>query len=150
MQPNDTPHDTSYDAFQRLVGNTLLAWGAGSTLAGVAGLFVRGNGLLRQAAIQSIAWGAIDAAIGLFGLRSARRQAARGEATAPQARRFRLIVLVNAGLDVGYIAGGLALVRQAQGRAGRAGMGVGIIIQGAFLLLFDTALTLLSGQWTSE
>ncbi|NJM05009.1 hypothetical protein HC891_00430 [Candidatus Gracilibacteria bacterium] len=47
-------------------------------------------------------------------------------------------MLVNAGLDVGYILGGLALLRSEQ--PGRQGMGLSIVMQGAFLLAYDAWL----------
>jgi hypothetical protein len=57
-------------------------------------------------------------------------------------------LLVNAGLDLGYIAGGLALIHQARGRPDRAGMGLGIVPQGLFLLCYDLLLAGLAGKWS--
>ncbi|HEU4323232.1 MAG TPA: hypothetical protein VFS21_08760 [Roseiflexaceae bacterium] len=140
QQPSDFP------AFERLAGDTLIGWGLASVLAGALGLATN-NTVLRQASIQAIAWGAIDAAIGLFGRRSATRHAADPDQPA-RARRFRLIVLVNAALDVGYVAAGLTLIRRSAGKPARTGMGLGILSQGLFLLLFDCALAWLSGTYT--
>ena len=142
--------DPTFFHFQERVLNVLWRWGVASVAIGLPALFVR-NSVVRQAGIQSIAWGAIDAALAFFGRRSARQ---RIEHNAPdaltQARRFRLIVAVNAVLDVGYGAGGWQLMRTARGRAERTGMGLGIIVQGLFLLLFDSALTWFSSRWTRE
>jgi hypothetical protein len=141
---------SSFFRFQERVGRALLAWGVGSIAAGLAGVPSR-NRVVRHAGLQSIAWGAIDAALGLCSRRGASRQIAAGAAdAATHARRFRAIVLVNTVLDVGYLAGGWALVRSARGRADRAGAGLGIMAQGLFLLLFDAALTWLSGRWVRE
>lgn len=139
--------DPGYYDFQKLVGQTLLTWGGINAVLGMAAQLFP-NPFIKQFGLQALVWGAIDAVIGLFGLRDARRKQAERAAIKPQARRFRVIVLVNALLDVGYISGGMFALRRANARGDRAGMGVGIIVQGAFLLLFDTALALLSGRWT--
>jgi carboxylesterase len=95
-----------------------------------------------------MAWGAIDAAIALGGRRAARRrQAARPDALAPgivdreanrEARRLARLLWFNTGLDVLYVAGGLALAftRGATSPFWR-GTGWGIAVQGAFLFVFD-------------
>jgi len=54
------------------------------------------------------------------------------------------------GIDAGYIVGGLALVRRASGRAGRAAAGVGIVIQGIVLLLLDVFLAGVFHQHTRD
>src|SRR3569832_2109310 len=116
--------------FQERVLKILLAWGAGSVAVGAPALLSR-NQALRHAGIQALAWGAIDAALAYLGRRGARAKiAAQAQVGATQARRFRTILLVNAGLDVGYVAGGLALARTSRGRADRLGMGIGILVQG--------------------
>jgi hypothetical protein len=59
-----------------------------------------------------------------------------------QSKRLRALLLVNAAADVAYVAGGAAIaVRGFRGRTTwrmGAGDGVGIIVQGAFLLVLDT------------
>lgn len=136
----------TYRAFQRLLSDVLLAWGGLNMLAGMALLFAR-NAVLRHIGIQSVAWGAIDAALGLLGRRNADRQ--RGN-VAQHARSFQRLVAVNAALDVVYMLGGHALVTGAHGRTARAGAGVGIMIQGAFLFLFDSMLALAVRRWTRD
>lgn len=136
--------DASYYDFQDAVGRTLLVWGGANVVAGAAAQ-ASGNPFLKQFGMQALVWGAIDAALALLGLRGAAKKRAERSDQTVQARRFRLIVALNALLDVGYIAGGVALARN--GRNERAGMGIGVIVQGAFLLLFDLALVALSGHW---
>lgn len=139
-------NDRSFFHFQYRVLGVLWAWGLGSVAAGLPALLSR-NQVARQAGIQAIAWGAIDAALAWFGRRDARKKISASATDGPrQARRFRTILLINAGLDVGYVAGGWALLRRARGRDERAGMGIGIIIQGLFLLVFDSALAWLVGR----
>ncbi len=64
--------------------------------------------------------------------------------SAVRSQRLQKILLFNAGLDVGYIATGLYLTERAR-RGGRhdemlKGFGQSLIMQGAFLLVFDLAL----------
>ncbi len=59
--------------------------------------------------------------------------------------RLRRVLLVNAGLDVGYLAVGAALVRRARWR----GDGWAVLVQGGFLLVLDaTAARALGGSAT--
>lgn len=135
--------------FQDRVLSVLQAWGFVSMAVG-APLLASRNAVLRHIGLQALSWGAIDALLAVFGRRGARKNIARGATDGPrQARRFRLILLANAMLDVGYIAGGLALLRRAHGRADRAGMGVGIVPQGVFLLGFDALLAWCAGRWAA-
>jgi hypothetical protein len=139
--------DTTFFHFQERVSQILLAWGLGSVALGLPALRSH-NPLARHAGMQSIAWGAIDAALGFLGRRGARKNIQSGHADAArQARRFRMLVFVNSFLDLGYIAGGWVLVRRARGRGDRAGTGLGIMAQGLFLLIFDGLLTWLTGRW---
>jgi hypothetical protein len=59
-----------------------------------------------------------------------------------------MIVLINAGLDIGYVLSGLWLIRTAKRRAERVGMGAGIVPQGLFLFGLDSLLTWLFGRYT--
>ena len=103
---------------------TLGRWAAGSVVVG--GLLAadpRTRGFGRQTA----AWGLVDGALALVG---ARRQAT-GRTTDPV--RLRRVLLVNTGLDVGYLAAGAWLVRRTRWR----GDGAAVLVQGAFLLWLD-------------
>jgi hypothetical protein len=100
-------------------------WAAASTAVGAAlAISPRTRGFGRQTAV----WGAVDGAIALVG---ARRRAARGP-TDPA--RLRRVLLVNAALDVGYLAAAAWLLRDGRWR----GDGAAVAVQGAFLLALDT------------
>lgn len=134
---------SSVFAYQQRVLPLLLGWGAGSVIAGLrwwhgAHAWWRGLGM------QCVAWGAIDVLIALIGLRGAARKAAAlaggtlsEEAHTEEARKFERLLWINAGLDVLYILGGACLIRGNAARPERRGMGVGVIVQGLFLLAFD-------------
>lgn len=119
----------------------LLAWGGISVVVGMAGTRSRDEAT-RQAAFQTAGWGAVDALIAVVGRRSALRKAQQrqaneiGVADETKARHaLRRVLLINAALDVGYVTAGVALIRSP--RAQRRGMGWGILVQGAFLLIYD-------------
>lgn len=101
-------------------------WAAGSVAAGaLLSVPRRTRGFGRQTA----AWGAVDGAIAYGG---SRRRTAKGP-TDP--RRLRRVLLVNAGLDVGYLAAAGWLVRDGRWR----GDGYAVLVQGTFLLLLDSS-----------
>jgi hypothetical protein len=136
--------DTNFYAYQQRVLRVLLGWGLINGVAGLPLVLTRSS-FWQQFGWQMSGWGAIDAAIAIFGLRTANTNAARyasGDLDNADALRaaenFRRILLINAGLDVAYILAGLALLRSA--KPGRQGMGLSIAMQGAFLLAYDSWL----------
>lgn len=140
---------TVYEYQQRTMP-VLLAWAAGSIAAGLAWMLQPGNrrrSFWRGLGSQFAGWGAIDALIGLAALAGAMRKSKQWEAgkitpdeQGQDARTFEKIVWINAGLDVGYVWGGSTLYRRSPGDDLRRGIGVGIMLQGAFLLLWDVFL----------
>lgn len=123
--------------FSSLVSQRLLTWNIANLIAGV-GLLVRGR---RGVGSQFIGWALINMAIAVFGERSNQARAARPDAISPliregQARNLRRLLWINAGLDVLYMLGGFLFALRAKKKQ-RRGMGIGIIIQGAFLFVFD-------------
>jgi hypothetical protein len=120
----------------------LILWGAASLLVGSAllGLMrVRGHrsALLDHFGIQTMAWGAIELALALMGLR---RLELRDLAGATRLDRF---LWLNIGLDVGYVMVGITLVVlgwQLARRVGLVGAGLAVIVQGSALALLDLVL----------
>jgi hypothetical protein len=122
--------------FAGAVTRRLLHWSIFSVASGLP-LAASRAPLLRGLGQQFIAWGTIDGAIALAGHWSNQRKAEQGVAT-EEIEKLRRLLLVNAGLDVFYVAGGLALVaRRGQNDPYWRGMGLGIVVQGGFLLAFD-------------
>ena len=125
---------------QQRISRHLLVWSALSVIVGTPLLF--GTPFWRGVGLQGLVWGGIDAAIAGFGLVALRRKRARPDTDAPavlaqETRTLRRLLLINAGLDVLYVAGGTVVLTQFVTAFAR-GNGVGIVVQGAFLLLFDT------------
>lgn len=127
--------------FQDTLSRRLLLWSALSIAAGV-GLLAFGDPFWRGFGLQALVWGAIDAAIALFGQRAAAKRRARGphgpDALAREARNLRRLLWINTGLDVLYVAGGFVLLYTIGAQNPfAAGNGWGIILQGGFLFIFD-------------
>jgi hypothetical protein len=131
----------------RIVGRQLAAWALASVAAGALLFAVAGGtaeataATLRAVAIQFVVWGAIDGGIAAFGERDRRRRIARGEAdddaaTAAFGARLRRLLRLNAGLDVAYLIVGVALLLAWRTPEG-LGHGLGVLIQGGFLLVLD-------------
>lgn len=137
--------------FQRTLTNRLLAWGVLS-VAGGALLQLARSPFWRAFGQQAMGWGAIDAALAIFGRRGLANKVQRGyppaEAT-KDLRALRRLLWLNTGLDVLYMAGGLALLRR-DDKAQR-GHGAGILFQALFLFKFDLLhALLLTGRTEQE
>jgi hypothetical protein len=102
------------------------AWAVGSVAVGAALAWRPGD---RGFARQTAAWGLVDGAIAAAGVLGRRRRGPTDPA------RLRRLLLVNAGLDVGYLVAGAALVRHGRWR----GDGRAVLVQGAFLLVLDSS-----------
>ena len=100
------------------------AWAAASV---VTGAVLTASPRTRGFGRQTLTWGAVDGAIAWVG---ARRRAAKGP-TDPA--RLRTVLLVNVGLDVGYLAAAAWLLRDGRWR----GDGAAVAVQGGFLLALD-------------
>ena len=126
----------------------LLLWGGASIVTAIGcWVFMRVQRLdsvfLRHFAIQTGAWGAIDC---LLALAARPGLALRDYDGVTSLDRF---LWLNCGLDIGYIAVGVTLAwcgwRLARSRA-LAGAGLGVVIQGAALLLLDMRMAALLSQ----
>lgn len=120
----------------------LLAWGAASVVAGTALLVLvavrrgaaGGSPLLTSFAVQCAAWGAIDLAIAGFAWRGLAPRDVTG------ATKLDRLLWLNTGLDVGYVAVGVALAVagwQLGRRLGLVGAGLGVVVQGLALFVLD-------------
>ncbi|MEP6999948.1 MAG: hypothetical protein ABI969_05690 [bacterium] len=120
----------------------VLVWAAASVLAGTALLAwlrvsARRSLLLTHFAIQATAWGFVDALCAAALL----PQIAPRDITS--ATRLDRILWLNIGLDTGFVFTGLALalVGWRMGRRlGLLGAGIGVVVQGAALVLLDLVL----------
>jgi hypothetical protein len=128
--------------YYKTITRRLLAWSVVSMIAGVAFLLL--GPLWQGVGLEAIAWGMIDAGIALIGGWVTRRRRAgleppfAPEVLSREARSLRRILLINTGLDVLYVAGGVALaLTLGVDSLFWRGNGWGIVIQGGFLFFFD-------------
>ena len=144
---------------ERELTGALGAWATGSVVVGAAvavAARATGSPVLAGFARQQIAWGAIDGAIAGIGWWRSRGQrpdalSLVGPADRPspdadrRAARLERVLTINTALDVGYVAGGVALAAAADPLGRRLGQdpgrlvgdGLGIVVQGGFLLALD-------------
>ena len=154
MQQSELEH------YERQLSTLLGVWAAGSIIkGGIIALIGHRTGRKQWMRFgrQNAMWGAVDAVIAGAGVLGRSR---RGELTPDevdtQARKLRVMLLLNAAADVIYIAGGAHIAYHAKpARPGGPaepsltgspevtsfmmgrGDGVAIVIQGAFLLGLD-------------
>jgi hypothetical protein len=132
------------------------AWGGASLVAGIAlaGTAADGAPTRRGFGIQTAAWGAINLGIVAWGLMSDPGPIATDWGSALAAEdRWRNILLVNLGLNVGYVAVGSALwIASGRGlRSGEAvrGHAIAVVLQGLGLLALDGwAWRSSGGRWS--
>jgi hypothetical protein len=145
--------NNNFFSFQYHALKPLEQWGLGSVIGGAVLALL--PGFWRHFGLQAIGWGAVDWLLAKAGQRQALLKAEdlvigdldEAEAHAA-AERLRNLLLINAGLDLLYIGSGLWLLRRAGDRADRRGMGAGILVQGLFLLLFDSILAVeINRRW---
>ncbi|MCX6471032.1 MAG: hypothetical protein NTW76_17235 [Corynebacteriales bacterium] len=118
----------------RRLARRLAVWGGVSTVAGGALAVAGPTPRSRAFGLQNAMWGAIDVAIAAISTR---------QSTPPTSSKLRRLLLVNTGLDVGYVAGGAHLVARTPSFGGRItaeqarGHGTAVMVQGAALFVLD-------------
>lgn len=126
--------------FQSQLSFRLLIWSAVSVISGLS-MLSRGK-FWKSIGTQFVVWGLIDALIAVGGQLLSDNRFSK---TQPEDMRDRIhkekrnlsiALWVNAGLDVLYIVGGLRWMNRKDDDSAR-GNGLGVVIQGAFLLIFD-------------
>ncbi|NJL14392.1 MAG: hypothetical protein HC913_16210 [Microscillaceae bacterium] len=130
---------------------TLGSWALGNMLLGGI-MRTRTEGVTQRFHEMNIYWNAVNLGLAGFGLYAALRgQSDLGVlATWQEQAATEKILLFNAGLDVGYILGGLYLTERSRRpevrQATLKGFGRSLMLQGAFLLVFDVSLYLAHHQ----
>ncbi|RDV37040.1 hypothetical protein DV096_16145 [Bradymonadaceae bacterium TMQ3] len=122
----------------------LLGWSALNIGVGTAGYLVS-DGPRRYFHQMNAAWNVVNAAIAGFGLRAALRDDASrfdGLETLEEGRSFERILAINIGLNVAYMASGAFMWERGLRRDDDRlrGYGPSLLLQGAFLLVFDSTL----------
>ncbi|MBC8042868.1 MAG: hypothetical protein IAF08_05430 [Rhizobacter sp.] len=146
---------------QQTAMTVLGVWAGISLASGLALSLQQSNTELQYAGYQNIGWGAVNGAIAVFALVGISRDLALVGAAGgseqllllkefSEEQTFSKILLINTGLDVAYMtAGGLLMYAARNGlQQGEKlyGTGAGILLQGAFLFVFDLVQVILSGN----
>jgi hypothetical protein len=133
---SNSEESSEYDVLghQERAMNILLGWSGASIITGSAMLFHKSR-TIRDFGIQNIAWGVIDGGIALYARRSISGKRGSSISVQREKQNFRMLLLVNSLLDIVYVGVGTALAASRRDRL--KGHGYGVIVQGAFLLLFD-------------
>jgi hypothetical protein len=128
--------------FSEVLAQRLVTWSAISmTLGGV--MSSSKSRYLRGVGSQFIGWAIINVAIAYFGSKTTKqrretlRDADTPERHIQEAGNLRTLLWVNALLDVLYIVAGRNLASRRKSGAWLRGVGMGIMLQGAFLFVFD-------------
>ena len=116
------------------------SWAAGNIVLGgvMAG---RTSGETKAFHQMNMYWNTVNLAIAGFGYYSAMKESPSSEfwETLSAQHSIEKILLLNAALDIGYIAGGFYLIERGKrlGKEQLTGFGKSVILQGAFLMSFD-------------
>lgn len=137
-----TPPNYDFYAHQQQMSAVLLGWGIGSMVTGALWWWRQGHSVHRAMGMQFLVWGAVDAALAGFGLRNAAKESRDYQAghltdseVDKKARFLRRVLWFNYGLDNLYIIWGGCWMNS--DKPERRGAGIGILLQGVFLWVFD-------------
>lgn len=137
-------------------GMMVLGGWAAVNIAGGLALSQRTQGADKYFHLMNAGWNGVNLAIAGFGYFSA-VNADPGMynlyQTIQEQHRFQKILLFNAGLDVGYMLGGLYLIERSKNSVNHPdrlkGFGRSIVLQGGFLFAFDVINHLFHSQHNS-
>lgn len=127
--------------FSNDVSDRLLIWNIVNIAFGL--ILGRRGGFLRGFASQNIGWGVINAVIAVIGRRLMQKRRIAlddlhdSQVQQVESRKIRLILAVNGLLDVLYVLAGRRLARSGRILSMQHGIGLGVMIQGVLLFLFD-------------
>lgn len=145
---------------QRLATNrvamfVLGGWAVGNLAVGAVGFGLERDERLRFLHLGNAAWNVVNLGLALAGLISDwNRDPASFDAkqSLEASNTQEKVLLVNAGLDVAYLAAGAFLWQRGEATtdARLVGFGQALLIQGGFLLVFDVVLAVLNGRLTRD
>ena len=135
-------NNTDIWSFQTKLTRRLMIWAAASIVIAIPLFFL--DEFWRGVGIQSAAWGGIDLLIAVFGMLGTNRRKARltpdelSDSAPKESANLKRILLINTALDLLYMTSGVILILTLGAEdLFWSGNGWGIIIQGAFLFIFD-------------
>ena len=119
-------------------------WAIANIAIGSVG-FYKTKGATKYFHQMNIFWNVVNLGIataGFYGAKEASNKQYSIEQSIQEQHKTERILLINAGLDMAYVAGGWYLNRRGISKSSDRlhGYGNAIILQGAFLLLFDSSM----------
>jgi hypothetical protein len=127
----------------------LTSWASVNIISGT-GYFISGSKREQYLYAMNAAWGAVNLAIALPGLVSKKKSYNSKNELLKDQLKTEKVFIINAALDLVYIGGGFVLNEVSKNQLDRnhsvmlAGFGDSFMVQGAGLLVFDTAMWLLN------
>lgn len=131
---------------------TLGSWAMLNIFSGTYGM-LRFDGQQKYLHQMNTAWNLVNIGIaiaGYYGASTGSEMILTNQEMLNEVTNLNNILLINAGLDVIYIATGTLLWKNGltKNNDRKTGYGKSIVLQGGFLLLFDTVLYLLNHQYS--
>ena len=127
------------------------SWATLNIISGTVG-FYKSSGSTQYFHQMNAAWNLVNLGIAGIGYRGAlnTKTDLSHEASLDKMQSFEQLLLINAGLDLLYIGSGIWLWKNGinKNSSRKIGYGKSIILQGSFLLLFDTALYFIHNKHT--
>lgn len=125
---------------KRIHAKVLSSWAALNLVGGGAAMFFS-QGEAHHFHHMNAAWGSINLLIGSYMWHKANHVPVSIPVRTPfqERKQFKRFLLINIGLDLAYMAAGLALNNQATGQSGALyhGFGKAVILQGGTLVMLD-------------
>ncbi len=150
-----TTASPSFESFNRqrgrLLKNTSLflgGWAVANMASGAVGMAVA-EGEARHFHTMNLGWNTVNLALAVPGYLKGRKHVANSRydyGDLEEQMRMEKILLVNAGIDLAYIMGGVYLIESAKNKspddaARFRGWGKSVVFQGGFLLVYDAVAT---------
>jgi len=123
-----------FKSIEKEISFVLTAWGISSMIGGLTFLYFD-NSFMDAVGFQFLIWGLIDA---LIALTPPFFRKLRSKEHIENLTKLKRILIINSVLDLGYIATGIIIFIGIFNINEYNGHGIGVIIQGSFLAIFDT------------
>lgn len=141
--------EAEHIAFRVAAMQVLGAWALLNIAGGAVGAWATRSRPLRAFFLGNAGWNVVNLAIAVGGGLAALQHAPgtwEGVTLLREVELFLRILLVNAGLDVGYVASGViaALWGRERREPWRLGIGSAVALQGVFLFVFDVVISTLT------
>jgi hypothetical protein len=130
-------------------------WAVANMAVGAIGYGLERDERLRWLHLGNAAWNVVNLGLAVVGLVSDWGRDPKSfdaKQSLVETEKQEKVLLVNAGLDVAYLAAAAFLWQRGDATSDQrlVGLGQALLIQGAFLLGFDITLAVLSGRLTDE